>query len=280
MVADGKIIIDNKPSQVKQGDPIDVNVTTKNTGDITGKFNLQMAFDGVSVESTPSFNLNPGSTQQHTMSHNAPTVGTSTNVELNLYKVVDIADFASLKPYLVSGYIGENWWDFTEPERRRIAETAIRNVLFYEIGSGRYGNANCAGGTGGVLNFMCGHNATIRALKFGRTSITGGDESYYNDLDGNEHCFVPNERFDLPCDYIVATSHDGCWGHSLCGIRVNKNIDDLNSWIMFQYSDFDIKPGDWQIPTALCPGIDIQISEPTHVYHGGTSATRIKTFNL
>lgn len=277
MVADGKMIDVVKPSRVKPGDPVNVDATIKNTGDITGTFKLKMTFDGTPVVSTPSFDLDPGASQQQTLSYNTPLLGTSVGVELNLYKVLDIADFDALEPYLVSGCIGEHWWEFTEPERRRIAETAIKSTLFYYVNKGRSGASNCVGGTGDIHTLVCLHNAEIRLLKFG-TGVPGADNCYYFDKSGVEHCYVPDERFNLPCYFTNVMGPN--FGHGICAIKVNEDIDDLNSWIFFQYSTFDIKPGDWQIPTTTHDYIDIYIYNTTGLGCGSQSGSKIKTFHL
>lgn len=264
MVADGKMISVVKPSRVKHGYSLDVGITTKNAGDVLGTFSLQMSFDGTPIVKTPPFNLNPGSTKQQTLSHNAPAIGTSVDVELDLFKVIDITDFDALKPYLVNGYIGEHWWDFTEAERRRIAETAIKNTLFNGFWWGRSGASDCGGSTGDKYRIVCAQNAVIRLLKFG-TGVPGDDDCYYYDKSGNEHCYVPAERFNLPCYQVRVLAGERSWGHAMCAIKVNKNIDDLNSWVFFQYATFDIKPGDWQIPTDTYDWVKIQLLITTKI---------------
>ena len=195
---------------------------------------------------------------------------------------IPITDFDALKPYLVSGYIGENWWGFTELNRRTIAETAITNMLFYYISQGRSGDQDCAGGTGDKHTLVCIQNAIIRLLKFG-TGISGADYCYYDDISGVEHCYVPDEKFNLPCYYAnvhTAIGSEHPWGHALCAIKVNENIDELSSWIIFQYSTFDIKQGDWQIPTNTHDDLSLMLYNTGWIGCGGMSGKIFKTFDL
>ena len=196
---------------------------------------------------------------------------------ITIMNYIPITNFDALKPYLVSGYIGENWWEFTEDNRRTIAETAITNILFYYISQGRSGDADCAGGTGDKHTIVCLQNANIRILKFG-TGVPGGDNCYYDDIDGNEHCYVPDEKFNLPCYYVVCVGQN--WGHSMCAIKVNEDIDDLDSWIIFQYNAFDIKPGNWQIPINTHDDLVLKIYEPTRVSCGAVWGDIITMFDL
>jgi len=160
--------------------------------------------------------------------------------------------WSTLQARLIDRDVAKFWWDLTESERRSIAEMAIRNTLFSVMRYGRSGKANCAGGEGDVGRIMCTQNGIIRTLKFGSHSV-GNDSCYYQRTDpGEEFCYVPETSYGLPCHIVSCLTYSGAdpgFGHSMCSIQVVNNTDSLDNWIVFQYSDFDIKPGHWQIPS-------------------------------
>lgn len=180
-------------------------------------------------------------------------------LDIKVIKGTDYSDWTELKPLLEDGTIGENWWNYSEPDRRLIAETAIKNTLFYYISNGRSGEPNCVGGGGDFSQIACTQNAMIRYLKFGSDTPLGGDACYYEDQDGEESCYVPDIKYNLPCCYARCTTHGAGYGHTMCAIQVNENIEDINSWIFFQYSSFDIKPESAHMPTHLHIG-DMYVS--------------------
>lgn len=178
-----------------------------------------------------------------------------------------------LKPLLEDHTISEMWWNLTESDRRSIAELAIKNTLFYMLRQGRSGKPNCEGGEGNFNSLVCLQNAIIRSMKFG-TELTGADNCYYrrNEL-SEEFCYL-GTHYDLPCYMVTCSTYGGGFGHSLAAIQVNEDTDLLSSWIIFQYSDFDIKLGHWQLPVDRFPGrIYIKIAIQTDVRCAGYNST-------
>ena len=245
----GSLTIIKEPTTVACGSPLSVDVEVKNISDTNKEFHLEMLFDDVLVLSTAEFSLASGAVKQQTLSQKAPLTGTSVQVKVNLYRSVA---WEVLKPQLEDGTIGAEWWTYTEAARRVIAELAIKNTLFYQIRQGRSGDPDCAGGIGDLHGITCARNAMIRYLKFGsRTFDVSG--CYYQNDENIEACYVPDAQYHLPCFMVDSASHP-VWGHEMCAIQVNENIEDMNSWIFFQYSSFDIKPGDWQMPADRYAG--------------------------
>jgi len=156
-----------------------------------------------------------------------------------------------MKTRLEDRTVSQLWWDMTEMERRSIAEMAIKNTLFYTLRYGRSGKPDCEGGVGDVMGIVCVQNGSIRALKFGSYSV-GGDSCYYRrSSTSGEFCYVPEIQYGLPCHMVTCTTYAGVdrgFGHTICSIQVVDKTDSLDNWILFQYADFDIKPGNWQIP--------------------------------
>jgi len=171
-------------------------------------------------------------------------------------------DWDTLRGKLENHDVSRFWWFLTEPERRSIAEMAIKNTLFYTLWYGRSGKSNCEGGEGGISRLSCIHNTIIRYLKFGQDAPIGGDNCYYRRTrSSDEFCYVPDIKYGLPCYECTCATYGPGFGHFMCAIQVNKNIEELDSWIVFQYSSFDIKPGHWQMPVDEHPGnIFVQIS--------------------
>ena len=62
----------------------------------------------------------------------------------------------------------------------------------------------------------------------------------------------------------------------MCAIQVNENIEELDSFIVFQYDSFDIKPGHPQMPVNEHPGnIFVRISVITSLKCSGCNADEI-----
>jgi hypothetical protein len=170
------------------------------------------------------------------------------------------------------------WWLLTETERRSISKMAIENTLFYKLNYGRYGKPDCKGGEGDIRAIWCVVNGVIRTIKFG-VYLSGGGSCYYRRYaDSEEYCYVPEATYGLPCHIVSCGSHEpGDFGHSMCSIQVVDRLDSINNWIIFQESDFDIKPGQRQIPTYKYD-LHIRFREMTSFSCGGYSATTIARF--
>lgn len=156
--------------------------------------------------------------------------------------------WSEIKPGLEDGSTGQNWWSLTEATRREIATSAIQNTIFYGITYYRSGGSNCTGGEGEWGRAQCQINALLRVIRFGNGSI--GDDSCYwkRGSTGNEYCYVPEKPYHLPCHLISTTISGGGWGHALAGIQVVNATNTLSNWIVFQYSNYNIKPGHIQMP--------------------------------
>jgi len=178
--------------------------------------------------------------------------------------------WSALQVRLINRDIATFWWDLTESERRSIAEMAIKNTLFSIMRYGRAGKENCEGGEGDVGRIVCVQNGIIRTLKFGSYDV-GGDKCYYRKSStSKEFCYVPETSYGLPCHIVTCATASGSsdpFGHTMCSIQVVNNTDSLDNWIVFQYSDFDIKPGHWQMPSR--DDIWVVFSNLTHVSCGG-----------
>ena len=159
--------------------------------------------------------------------------------------------FDVLKARLEDQTISRLWWDLTEPERRSIAEMAIKNILFYEIDWKRKGLPNCEGGTGDWTDAACAADAMIRYVLFGHY-MNNMDTCYYRrSIDSDELCFAPRYSYNLPCHMVSCRGiNDHKFGHTMCSIQVSSEVNKLSSWIVFQDNNFDIQPGGPHIPTG------------------------------
>ena len=270
----GNLTIIKEPTMVACGNPLSIYVEVINTSDVKKEFHLEMLFDDVLVLSTSEFSIAAGAVKYQILSQNAPLTGTSVQVKVNLYISVE---WAVLKPQLEDGTIGAEWWTYTEADRRVIAELAIKNTLFYQITQGRWGDPNCIGGVGDLHRITCTRNAMIRYLKFGSNTIDVS-ECYYQNDKNIETCYESDAKYRLPC-FLVDTFSPSLWGHEMCAIQVNENVEDMNSWIFFQYSSFDIKPGDWQMPADRYAGnfhVEVRMVKSMPTCDGYTSIPIIR----
>jgi hypothetical protein len=199
-----------------------------------------------------------------------------------LYGGAVSCDVGTLHARLNNHDVSRFWWFLTESERRSIAEMAIKNTLFYTFRHGRSGKSNCEGGDGDDYGLSCLPNGLIRALKFGSYSV-GGDSCYYSRYGyktSEEFCYVPETQYGLPCHIVTCATPAGSepgFGHSMCSIKVVDATDSIDNWIIFQYSDFDIKPGSWQIPNNEYD-LYLKFGELTNVSCRGYSCTTVKRF--
>lgn len=164
-----------------------------------------------------------------------------------------ICSWDVLKTRLEDQTVSRIWWDLTRDERYSISEMAVKNTLFYTATRGRSGKFDCVGGEGDTREIVCIQNSIIRYIKFTSKSFGISDKCYYRRIESSEEfCYVPNESYGLP-GHIVSCStpidYTGePFGHSMCAIQTGLDLSKLDSWIVFQYTDFNIKPGDLQMP--------------------------------
>ena len=191
-------------------------------------------------------------------------------------------DWDTLRVRLENNDVSRFWWFLTEAERRSIAEMAVKNTLFYFISHGRYGKPNCKGGEGDFKNIVCVQNALIRYLKFGSDNPPGGDTCYYkHPITNDEFCYVPDAKYGLPCCRCSCRSYDLEFAHSMCALQVNEDFKKFDSWIFFQYSDFDIKPGNWQMPIDKYPGnIYVKVAVVTSLQCNGCSGYELMRWDF
>lgn len=172
------------------------------------------------------------------------------------------ATWNEVKPLLEDGTIGSDWWSLAESDRRRIAELAIKNTIFHEVHLFRSGKSNCSGGVGDFSRAYCQVNALIRVLQFGSGDI-GGDSCYYKqNASSAEHCYVPAKKYNLPCHLVSCFTSPGTsppFGHALAAIQVVNGVGSLDNWIVFQYNNFDLKSGEWQMPAPDYDNMYVQI---------------------
>jgi len=231
----------------------------------------EILIDGVPIEDLPPID---------------DTIHTQTIDDIDTFRIACLSNGAvscnwgTLQSRLINRDIATFWWDLTESERRSIAEMAIKNTLFSQMRYGRAGKADCIGGEGAVGRIVCTQNGIIRTLKFGDYDV-GGDKCYYRKSStSKEFCYVPETSYGLPCHIVTcATASDSSnpFGHTMCSIQVVNDTDLLDNWIVFQYSDFDIKPGHWQMPSRS--DILVIFSNLTHVSCGGYGYTDVARFD-
>ena len=157
-----------------------------------------------------------------------------------------------LKTRLEDLTVSQLWWDLTRDERYSISEMAIGNTLTRIYRWGRSGKPNCGGGEGGRTSIVCLNNAVIRYIKFTSNTFGVVDSCYYSEymeLAHDEFCYVPEQTFGLP-GHLVSCYGTG-FGHTMCAVQIEQDLTTLDSWIVFQYGGFDIKPGDWQMPNGM-----------------------------
>lgn len=182
--------------------------------------------------------------------------------------------------------IAKRWWELTDREREIFADYIIRNWLFYYIPYKREGQRECKGGTGDWKRAVCLHNALIRYLRFGK-----GEKHYdqisscYWSRDGKEEYCYWEESYDLPVFPVSVVTMGPGYGHAICAIQIKKNKKDFNSWRFFQYSNANIKIGDWQMPCKYTyqgeeKAIYVCINEPILLSCGGYSSNRIVKWNI
>jgi hypothetical protein len=186
-------------------------------------------------------------------------VGT-TPMTIPIYEVEGLAEFRAeclsdgsvvcswdvLKTRLEDHTVSGLWWDLTQDERRSIAVTATKNTLCFRIYSWRPGQPDCIGGEGEWRNADCGINSVVRIWKFGTDSPDGYHAYWQDPATSIEYCYVPDIKYNLPC-YSAGVAQPN-WGHEIATIQIGEDVSDINSWIFFQYHEFDIRPGEYQFP--------------------------------
>lgn len=178
-----------------------------------------------------------------------------------------------LEDHRVSGF----WWDMTMPERRAVAIKAIENTS-PKFGCWAHGESDCAEDTPIWMDACCFHNALVRYLKFksplGLTPHQETMDSCYYNTYPDFGCYRPDRWYDLPGHWVTGSSPN--WGHFMMSVQVDLDISSMDSWIIFQYEDIDIKPGHWQIPF----GTNIHFQIQSHAGCDAGGGTRIASFEV
>lgn len=163
---------------------------------------------------------------------------------------------------LKSGEVGANWWSYSLAERWEIAHYVAEYCAKLPIGTySAKGARECAGAPfyqkvrNKCHNHLCirysliGDCSTCRAADPGVGWGNNCFENYWQDKDGNWHCYYNPDCFKLPMHWCSLTSwwflpeHAVYLTHAICALPVGTNLYDFNSWLFFQYTDAEIKPG-------------------------------------
>jgi len=183
---------------------------------------------------------------------------------------------------LKSGDIGANWWSYSSSERQDMAKYAIEK---YSVGVGAsawaQGQFDCAGGPYDIETekILCYQHAFLRFLVFGDSDLPTSpmdlpiSVGYWRDAEGNWHCLYNPNSFKLPVYWVSLVSWwfikpEGPYlTHSMCALQVGPDKSNFDSWIFFQYSDTDIRPGVKPHTTAntMKVGDLVQVKNVTHL---------------
>lgn len=181
-----------------------------------------------------------------------------------------------LEDHRVSGF----WWEMTTPERRSVAIKAIKNTLYEFCDRWSDGAPGCGGDYGNWRLGECSHNAAIRYVKFcspvglGPCTGTSVDECYYKGIADTPTCYRPDTWYDLCAHWVTCGSVDS--GHFMASIQVDPDVTSLDSWIVFQYRDVDIKPGSLQMPF----GTSVRFLVVSRLGCRGSAGSRVATFEV
>jgi len=169
-----------------------------------------------------------------------------------------ICEWEYFKSWLESGTIAEFWWEFTRNERYSMAVSAIKNTkTFYNLR--RSGLEDCQGGEGEHTSACCVSNVIMSRLVFGeKFNSPQGTNCYKKAGNQAELCYYVKKPYQLPFYGVGCVSDDG--SHNMCSILIGNEFTDLNSWLVFQYDDVDIKFGDSQMPIESIVKITIMHS--------------------
>lgn len=168
--------------------------------------------------------------------------------------------WSTLETWLEDQRVSGFWWEMTTPERRSVAMKAIENTLLIKTRSWSLGMEDCGGSDDVPYPAVCYQNMIIRYLKFQSEDDivpydVGADSCYwYDHVSSSWNCFHPSVCYRLPGHYILRVP-DGDAGHAMASVQVDPDMSSLDSWIIFQYYEVDIKPGDWH----LAIGSDVRV---------------------
>ncbi len=163
-----------------------------------------------------------------------------------------ICDSGVLNKAGEGGVLKNIWWNLTIDERRDIGIALVgyinSDVLYgkYDIKQICVDDVNCTSPISHSWG-MCRPNAIIRALRFGAPDKSFDRCGYIN---GKQEIssYYYNKSYGLPVYPVRIEGTVTAYTHSVVALQIGDDFSDFNSWLFFQYSNADIKPGDWQMP--------------------------------
>jgi hypothetical protein len=161
-----------------------------------------------------------------------------------------VCSWDAIKTRLEDQTVSRLWWDLTRDERYSISIIAIMNTMWNLSAIKRLGAQDCEGGIGDTGFTYCLDNAIIRYLKFVSSNFTKIDSYYWRyggTSEETEKCWRPDICYNLPGHVISCMPLPDAQNHAMCGIQIDSNMDSIDSWVVFNYMDCDIKPGDTQM---------------------------------
>lgn len=154
------------------------------------------------------------------------------------------------------------WWDFTDEQRKTLAVWIIDEFAADTINYIRSGKPDCKGGEGEWKEAICLHNTMHRYVRLGDPAHLTNylDYCYWSQDKQVEYCFLESPLtippygifkgcYGLPVHPAAVRGKH--WGHSIVALQIKRDIKNFNSWRFFQYDDFQIKPGNWQMPCGV-----------------------------
>ena len=171
----------------------------------------------------------------------------------DILTAADDDNWTDTQTFLASGITGSLWWHLSEKYRRLIANMAISDHLPGTIRSFSDDNGATWGGAAGV----CVANAYVHLMKFGAPTAGAMRDHWSNfywklrSWSTTTHPYVTDDNYWLPVYWAGA----GGWyfghyiAHAMAAIQVRKGFASHEDWIVFQYSNTNIRCGDWQLPS-------------------------------
>lgn len=146
---------------------------------------------------------------------------------------------------LISKNVAADWWKLTEEQRRVLGDYIIRKYASGYIKKyGEKRNEEIE-----WKRAVCMQHAMVRYCKLNfREPIYDLSKCYFLNSKNEVECFYkpPEECFWLPC--YITNVVGSAFAHTISALQINKNFKNFDSWVFFQYSNSNIKPGNWQMP--------------------------------
>ena len=163
-----------------------------------------------------------------------------------------------LKTRLEDHTVSRLWWQLTREERYSITRMAAARTIPKDARYNASGLSNCEGEDEASvwINAVCHHDALIKYMKFVGGNVPGADKCYYKlkYLTAEPQCYVPDHSYNLPGAIASYSAPMGDqptgYGHGMFAILIDEDMTKVDNWVIFQYSDFDIKIGNWQMPAG------------------------------